>query len=77
MPSTKGKSSEHVAMGEGRGLYSTMLPRTRSTSNRCRATHDVPYTLRCVLDVSHDVDVTTLTDVHQYQPHRDKNGREW
>lgn len=34
-------------------------------SSRCRATHDVPYTLRCLHD-----------DGHKAQ-HEDKEGRRW
>jgi hypothetical protein len=41
------------------------MPKGRHTSPRCRATHDVPYTLRCVRD-----------DMH-VEKHMDKEWREW
>lgn len=57
------------------------------TSTRCRAMHDVPYTLRCVLDASHvhqvvrDAIVTSGeyagARVVVYEPHQDKSGRTW
>jgi nitrogenase subunit NifH len=57
------------------------------TSQRCRVTHDVPYTLRCVLHEGH-VHVVVHSAVVQsgefagatvvtYQPHQDKDGRTW
>lgn len=58
-----------------------------ATSQRCRATHDVPYTLRCVLHEMHvhrvvrDAIVTSGeyagARVVVYEPHQDKDGRTW
>lgn len=43
-------------------------------TERCKATHDVPYTLRCVLGVGHD----RATGRHARDVmHRDKNGGVW
>lgn len=42
-------------------------------TERCKATHDVPYTLRCVLCSGHDQGGRHAVDV----AHRDKNGRTW
>jgi hypothetical protein len=51
-----------------------------STSTRCRATHDVPYTLRCVLDASHGwvpVYSDPMDIVGAFTMHEDKDGRRW
>lgn len=45
------------------------IKRHPRTSDRCRATHDVPYSLRCVLDRFH---VQGELSVHE-----DKDGRTW
>lgn len=57
------------------------------TSSRCRATHDVPYTLRCVLPEIHVYVVVRSaivqsgplagSTVTMYEPHQDKNGDTW
>lgn len=56
-------------------------------TDRCKATHDVPYTLRCVLRMDHVWRIVHQSIVQSgehagrtvtvYQPHRDKDGREW
>lgn len=43
----------------------TFLKQTPLSSGRCRATHDVPYTLRCVSTWGHRGD------------HMDKEGNTW
>lgn len=43
----------------------TLLPNMVKTSGRCRATHDVPYTLRCLSTAWHRGD------------HLDKEGNTW
>lgn len=50
------------------------------TSTRCRATHDVPYTLRCVLEASHawvPVYRDGMDIVGAFAMHEDKNGGRW
>lgn len=42
------------------------------TSGRCRATHDVPYSLRCVLDGPHP-----MREADGVVLHRDKEGKWW
>jgi hypothetical protein len=44
------------------------------SSNRCRARHDVPYTLRCVHTLVWDE--RRLDYVHEGK-HKDKTGGEW
>jgi hypothetical protein len=51
------------------------VPQGKHTSERCRATHDVPYTLRCILDVRHDD--TRVANVWEPTPHEDKEGNLW
>lgn len=41
------------------------------TSNRCRVTHDVPYTLRCVLEVH------PVHSERGVMAHKDKRGEWW
>ena len=43
--------------------YTQLPPRP---SNRCRETHEVPYTLRCVKSAP-----------HSGFPHEDSEGRQW
>lgn len=57
------------------------------TSTRCRETHDVPFTLRCTLDADHVTKVIREeiiqsgewagAMVRSFQPHVDKDGRQW
>lgn len=64
-----------------------VLPEAVRTSDRCRATHDVPYTLRCVLKADHVHEVLRSATVQSgehagktvvvYEPHEDKQGNRW
>lgn len=81
MPGGKGKRIERVPMSQGKVLA---LPKAIATSNRCRATHDVPYTLRCVLDASHawtsviePQKSSTGETVTVVTKHQDKKGGTW
>lgn len=77
MPSSSGKKQERVPMSVG---AATLLPRAIPSSTRCRATHDVPYTLRCVLEASHGwvpVYRDGMDIVGAFLMHEDKNGGRW
>jgi hypothetical protein len=67
------KARQHTASGRAvrrseRVEAGGSMPTARPTSARCRAEHEVPYTLRCTLEVWHE-----LTG----QPHLDKEGNVW
>jgi hypothetical protein len=63
-----GKKARMLARQEtAPGQRSTQSP-FQDVTSRCKAKHDVPYTLRCVL---HEVHVING------QSHVDKDGREW
>jgi hypothetical protein len=48
------------------------------TSGRCRATHDVPYSLRCILDASHAwVPAYVRGGIGAFMQHMDKKGGTW
>lgn len=49
------------------------------TSTRCRATHDVPYRLRCVLDASHTIPIVLANrpGYSMVRDHEDKEGNRW
>lgn len=51
-----------VTEGEPNGTFLRDVP---PTSNRCRSTHDVPYSLRCVQTADHK------------GKHKDKENNEW
>ena len=63
------------------------IPTAVPTSQRCRVTHDVPYTLRCVLPAGHVWVIVRQAvvlsgeyagaTVTVYEPHMDKDGRTW
>jgi hypothetical protein len=63
-----GKKARMIAHAETPPESRTRQQPAWTVSTRCRATHDVPYTLRCVLPKDH-----TLIDTE----HRDKDGRIW
>lgn len=60
-----------------RELGGAFLPLGKHTSTRCRATHDVPWSERCVLDERHQMRllVTELGTIQE--PHKDKKGNRW
>jgi len=64
--STKRLTSDHT-LPDKIGLIA--IPQTDRTSTRCRATHDVPYTLRCVLERDHIKS--------ELSEHTDRDGRTW
>jgi hypothetical protein len=78
----RGGAARVVAKASQRAeLMGTPAVEGLTTSTRCRATHDAPYTLRCVLEALHDVKPVTIPERPGFgmvQPkHRDKEGNEW
>ena len=57
---------QEVRVGDGR---------KDAVTNRCKETHDVPWSERCVLDRWHDVPSVYLG--RQATPHKDKRGDTW
>jgi hypothetical protein len=69
-----------MADGTAMNAWTIQIKSSPRTSQRCRATHDVPYTLRCVLDASHTwqmVATDASGTVGMVTMHRDKNGDTW
>ena len=59
-------SGQEIRVGDGR---------PGDVTDRCKATHDVPWSERCVLDRWHDT-----PSIYLQSPgtkHRDKRGDEW
>lgn len=72
MSKSQGNKSWSAAVNHGLNAALGTNVETPMTSTRCRVTHDVPYTLRCVLGVVHprrDADGAVM--------HRDKAGTWW
>jgi hypothetical protein len=88
MPKRVGTAHQRVRRSERAEANATpVTTNVKPMSDRCRATHDVPYTLRCVLPATH-VSVVVRSavvlsgeyagaTVTVYQPHEDKDGRTW
>lgn len=82
-----GKKARMMARQETSETQRVRLNPIQDVTSRCKVTHDVPYTLRCVLHEDH-VHVVVRSaivtsgehagaTVTVYQPHEDKNGRTW
>lgn len=50
-----------------RAVGGSFLPQIAPSSKRCRARHDVPYSLRCIRSAGHEPSIK----------HRDKEMNEW